>query len=321
MTPEVAASDVHLFGARDAVRYRYGRGGRGGAGAGDNPPRGAVLHYFLKEKPKGELKLEILDGEKVVNTFTSKAEPAEESSVPARFREGRTVLTTEPGVNRVVWNLNYTGPVTIKGASGWPGAPTTGPLVNPGTYQVRLSANGQTLTAKLTVRPDPRVSVPPGDLAEQLRLALAVRDQISQVTQLVGKVRGVRTQLAGRIEAWKDNPRAAELVRQAKELTTKLDALEANLHNPKAEIPYDLLAHRGGAKLYSQLSALFGAMAGSDGLPTQGMRELHAEQTRELEQWEAEWNALVAGDLVRFNETAKSLDLLRVTVPQKSGKP
>src|SRR5262249_45022541 len=55
MTPAVASADVHLFGAQDVVRYRYGRGGPGGrlggAGAGDNPPRGAVLHYYLKEKP------------------------------------------------------------------------------------------------------------------------------------------------------------------------------------------------------------------------------------------------------------------------------
>src|SRR5262249_54026763 len=102
LTPDIAASDLHLFPAQDAVRYRYGRGSPGATGVAENPPRGAVLHYYLKEKPKGELKLEVLDGDgKVVNTLTSKAVPAEDASVPARFREPRTVLTTEPGVNRV----------------------------------------------------------------------------------------------------------------------------------------------------------------------------------------------------------------------------
>ena len=49
----------------------------------------------------------------------------------------------------------------------------------------------------------------------------------------------------------------ATLVKQAKELMTKLDDLESKLHNPKAKVAYDILAFQGGAKLYSQLGYLF----------------------------------------------------------------
>ncbi len=76
----IAAEDVKLFPVQPAVRWRYHgsfeEGTRGGAG--QNPPDGAVVHYYLKTRPKGEITLEILDAQKkLVAKLTSKEEPAE----------------------------------------------------------------------------------------------------------------------------------------------------------------------------------------------------------------------------------------------------
>jgi hypothetical protein len=54
----------------------------------------------------------------------------------------------------------------------------------------------------------------------------------------------------------------------------------------------------------------------SDGAPTQGMREVHAEHARELRQYETELKVLLAGDLARLNETARQLDIPHVIVPK-----
>ena len=51
-------------------------------------------------------------------------------------------------------------------------------------------------------------------------------------------------------------------------LVAKLDALEGKLHNPKAEVVYDILAMRGGARLYSRLSPLQMWALESNGAPT-----------------------------------------------------
>src|SRR5207244_8846213 len=68
----------------------------------------------------------------------------------------------------------------------------------------------------------------------------------------------------------------------------KLDALEEKLHNPKAQVAYDILAMKGGAKLYSQLIFLYNLLLESDGAPTQGIREVHAEQSAELHRLRSE---------------------------------
>ena len=66
---------------------------------------------------------------------------------------------------------------------------------------------------------------------------------------------------------------------------------------------YDILAQRGGAKLYSQLAWLFEQLKDSDGPPTQGIREQYAEGTKVLDRYEAEWNKLLAEDVAKLNET------------------
>jgi hypothetical protein len=91
--------------------------------------------------------------------------------------------------------------------------------------------------------------------------------------------------------------------------------VEARLHNPTAEVAYDVLAMRGGAKLYSRLSPLFEFVKGGDGPPTQGVKEVYAAQKQELDALDAEWKAIVSGDLAALNEQARKLDLPAVYVP------
>jgi hypothetical protein len=74
-------------------------------------------------------------------------------------------------------------------------------------------------------------------------------------------------------------------------------------------VTYDILAMKGGARLYSKLVPLYSWAAEGDGAPTQGMREMQAEHARELTQLEDEWKGLVAGDLAEINRKARDLGL------------
>src|SRR5262249_37552680 len=60
---QVQAKAVHLFETIPARRYRYAGILQEGFdhGTGANPPHGATLHYYLQQKPKGEVVLEVLD--------------------------------------------------------------------------------------------------------------------------------------------------------------------------------------------------------------------------------------------------------------------
>lgn len=126
----------------------------------------------------------------------------------------------------------------------------------------------------------------------------------------------MRQQLAARNALLKGNAKAADLIKDSEALIAKLDAFEVRIHNPKAEIVYDILAMRGGARLYSRMSSVYDGLTDSDGPPTQGMREVYADQNKEFAGFDAEFKQLISGDLARLNGVTKRLDLPIVIVPE-----
>ncbi len=105
------------------------------------------------------------------------------------------------------------------------------------------------------------------------------------------------------------------MIHASKSLIEKLDNLEAKLHNPKAEVTYDILAQRGGAQLYSQLIYLFQNLNASDGPPTQGIREVLADQVKELHSLEAQYHRLVGVDLAALACMAHKQDIPAIIIP------
>ena len=84
----------------------------------------------------------------------------------------------------------------------------------------------------------------------------------------------------------------------------KAFAIEDKFHNPTAEVVYDILAMRGGARLYSRLSPLQMWAIEASGPPTAGMQAVLAEQEKELAAIEAELKAFLAGDVAKLNQRA-----------------
>jgi hypothetical protein len=325
--PSIQDKDVFLFPVQPAVRYRYYNplGEKKPLGAVQNPPVGALIHCFFKSKPKDDITLEVLDAkDNRVTLLTSKKEP-EEKPAEGDYSEPKykkTVLPVEPGLHRVVWDLRYQGAEVIKGAKVDSGEPKQGPLVNPGTYTLKLTVEGRTRTAKVEVLPDPRSALAgveasrlTEELNEQIELALKVRNDITSLAHTVEQLRIIKGQLVARNELLKEDGHAKALREASRALLVRLDALEEKLHNPKAKISYDILAQKGGARLYSQLAWLFEMLKDSDGTPSQGIREVFAEQSELLRKYQDEWRALVAKDLAGLNEQAKKLDLPVVLLP------
>ena len=114
----------------------------------------------------------------------------------------------------------------------------------------------------------------------------------------------------------KSDPKAEPLIKASKEFLIKVENLEARMHNPKAEVTYDILAQPGGAKLYSKYVPLFGWIHDSDGPVTQGMQAIVEENSRELRMLEKEFNSLLAGGLAQFNQLAKKLEIPDILPPE-----
>jgi hypothetical protein len=72
---------------------------------------------------------------------------------------------------------------------------------------------------------------------------------------------------------------------------------------------------KGGAQVYSQLAWQLELVKEADGAPTQGTRQVVAQQSALLRKYEAEWAALVKDGLGPLNKRAQKLELPVIVVP------
>ena len=197
----MAASATHLFAPREAYRMHYRSGGYGVESVRDGgtdpqyPPAGAIIDYWFKSAPSGEVTLEVLDATgAVVRRFSSlsageqRVAPAEPSMRgPAWERIGTPRLPVAAGQNRFIWDLSLAGPWDPNpGRSG-----RNGPDVVPGNYQVRLTSGAWTETRALVIKPDPRIvadGVTIAVMQELLDHNLAVRDLVTDMNRFSAEV-------------------------------------------------------------------------------------------------------------------------------------
>jgi photosystem II stability/assembly factor-like uncharacterized protein len=321
---EIEAHAAHLFTVRPAVRWRYDDGPVSSQvkGPGQNPPVGAVVHYWLKDEAEGDVALEILDAKSgLVRRLTSRKAESEEppdDPDPSWSDAEEKPLSKKAGLQRAVWDLRHEGATRIRAAKIDAGNPAEGPMALPGTYTARLVVGGRSLTTPVEVRLDPRVTVSPADLDAQMAFALSLREDLTRLAGIVHDLRSVREQVRVRASSWAGP--SAPLAEAAEALARRCDALEERLHNPKAEVAYDILARPGGAKLYSRLAPLYSWAHDGDGSPTQGMREVYAGLRKELDALAAEWKAILETDVPALNARARELAPDLVVVPAKKGE-
>jgi photosystem II stability/assembly factor-like uncharacterized protein len=321
MSTEIAKAEEHLFAPLPAVRWRYASAPYGSRdGAGENPPRGAIITYYLAKNPEGEITLEVLDGDgALIRSLSSELGKQYNSPDHPNWRpdsKPEPELKAEAGLNRVSWDLRYGEPKWMSDARFDSGKPRPDPPVVPGDYTLRLTVEGRSTTQPLTVELDPRTSVSESVLEEELAYGLGVRAQLARIVEMVETIRAVRDQVKDRNTRLADNPDASELVDLGKKLIANLNAVEEEIHNPHAEVDYDVLAGRhGGAKMYSRSAWLLEMSGDHDGPPTQGMLEVAAEIERELAQQESVLDGLLAEDLARLNELAKEEGVSYVVTP------
>jgi hypothetical protein len=156
--------------------------------AGQNPPDGAIINYWLAKPASGVLTIEILDGSgKLVRRYASTDKPERidpELNVPTYWVRIPKAPPAAAGMHRFVWDMHYAAPAAlnfgypISAIYGDTPREPLGPAVLPGEYTVRLTVDGKSYTQPMTVKMDPRVTTPASALEEQFKLSMRVYDML-----------------------------------------------------------------------------------------------------------------------------------------------
>ncbi len=175
--------------------------------AGQNPPDGAIINYYLKARSSAPVTLEIADSTgKLVRRFSSDDKPLSVDmktiDPPDYWVRPFQPLRNEPGMQRFVWDLMYPNPPSDRYGlpisaiyKDTPFVPE-GPFVMPGKYTIKLTVNGRSFVKTLEVRMDPRVTTPMAGLRQQFDLSMRSYDGVIAAYAAAAKVRRISEQLA-----------------------------------------------------------------------------------------------------------------------------
>src|SRR5579864_80018 len=316
---EIVAKDAVLYKPATAYRMQAGAAGERHPSkkTGQNPPAGAVIYYFLKDAPKkdAEAKIEILDASgKVVRKYSStEYEPLEEPLDPDDKKPEKQ-LKPDAGLNRFVWDLRYEEAHRVPGYYLWEyGAGARGPVAVPGHYQVRLTVGGQSQTADLDLRLDPRVKVSQTDLEAQFNLLMETRDELSRVYDAVNQIQDVRGQLSGLKRRLPENAGAKSIVAAADDLEKKLVAVRDGILNLDISANEDSLAYP--PQLDAKLAFLAMDAGSADSAPTEAEQRQLERLKRQSGELLAKWEDLQRRDLAAFQKMTAEGSLSTVMVP------
>ena len=209
LTPAVASAPAFLFRPQTAIRVRWNMNPDTplppDEPAGQNPPDGAMVDYYLGSGTSGAATLEILDSAgKLVRRYSSDdpATPPDPAlAIPAYWVRPAQTLSNQPGMHRFLWDMHY-APLPAERPDypmqaiyrDTPPAPSS-PWVMPGSYTAKLTVNGKSFTEPLVVKMDPRVRTTQADLLQQYTLSKQLYDDMATASKALEQMRALRERL------------------------------------------------------------------------------------------------------------------------------
>jgi photosystem II stability/assembly factor-like uncharacterized protein len=315
MTQAVKDSDAHLFPLRATYRFRPGTvpvNMSDDPTAGQNPPYGAAINYYLKTAASGDVKIRVEDS------------------------KGQTVRTLNgtktAGLNRVTWDLRgeqskevrmrtspaYAPEIGLN-PEGWrpaPGAARMSILLPPGNYTVKLLVGGRELSQPLTVKKDPNSTGTEADIAAQTEMLSELRRNLDSAADMVNRIEIIRSQLnsittilsAPRVDSRPSDGSSepgsstqyADLKSAANSLDTKLIEIEEELIQRKLTGQGQDTV-RWPPKLITKISYLASGLSGADFPPTNQQREVHGLFKQQLASLRTRLDEVLSRDVSAFN--------------------
>jgi len=272
--------------------------------AGENPPEGAMIDYFLSKDAIAPVTIEIKDSKgeslrKYSSTDVPKEPEPKRLKLPSYWIRPPQLVSIKAGMYRFSWDMHYAPvpdvePVFPIAATYRNTPPTaTSPWVAPGNYTVVLSVDGQSFSQPLTVQMDPRVKASVADLQEQFDLSWQLYQLRLKLAPIGKKFDDITEQLT------KLKARAAE----RPDVTGKLEAFVQTL--TKFGPPHARPGAPPSLFMLESVEGLFNDVQGADTAPTAAVKAAVVDLQTKLGPLVDAWSELLNSDLRSLNEQLK----------------
>ncbi len=313
------ANSVHLFAPAPA--YRIQRDTNTDTPlppdepAAANPPDGAIVDYYSPASAS-TVTIEILDEQgHLVRRFSNTDKPditeeeLQKQLIPLYWVREPRKLSTEAGMHRWVWDLHYPAPASTRHDYPIAAVPhdtprfPLGPTVLPGTYSVRLTVDGKTSTAPLTIKMDPRVKTSAAALQKKFQAETRLASLMTETAQGLLQGGSIRAQLE-KLSAPANSSTKVSIGAFQKELTDLLGAPGGFLAPPSQEVTL--------SRVNGQASTLYEQVWQADAEPTSAQVEVLATIEHDSTDVLKRWNDLKNTGLPALNRLLRQSNVPEV---------
>src|SRR3954471_10859218 len=304
MTLEILDASGQVVRTFNGAPPNEGRGGRGSQGAqgGEGSPgaQGARGAQGAQGAP-GSQGAPGASGSQATTADPNADPPAGDDDEGG----GRGRVPTAPmavGVQHFTWDLQYAPVTPFPGMVLW-GATINGPLALPGTYQAKLTVDGQTLTQPIAVKKHPLYTISDADMRAQFELASRIRDKVNEANNAIIQIRRIKTQLKDRTD--KSNSADAKAI--AEQFTKELSAVEEDVYQVRNQSNQDPLNFP--IKTNNRLASLLRVVSTGEGRPIGNAEPIFEDLQKELKAETDRLQKAIGTYLPRFNDLAKRIGM------------
>ncbi|MEO7216762.1 MAG: hypothetical protein ABI026_01075, partial [Gemmatimonadaceae bacterium] len=334
-------TDATLFDVRPAIHWSmWNNDANMGQKrwVGENPPDGALITYYLKDQPKGEVDVTITGSD---------------GKVIRRLKR----VSDEAGVNRIAWDLREEAPFQAPAApsaaraespfgaqppdtslaavrarrraatGGQAGGGEEGffsravaPSVLPGTYTVTVTVDGKQYAKPLTVEVDPRADITPAQLIAQHSAGVEMRELTSRVNRIVASANDILGQLATlQTQLRRSGPRvtaesassstpgagSTTAVASSSAVLTEIGTTISTLKQFRDSVltrPLPGLGYRQYPRLREEITTVSGMISRPISPPTSGEMLRMGELKTETDGAQARLDGIIQNNVLRINQ-------------------
>jgi len=306
----IADKPLHVF-APGPVQMVIGWGEAGDLEA-ENPPRGAVFRYYLRDKHDASLKIEISDSAgNVVRRYSSEEGDFERCVLGNSDQRSPFEVEyppTEQGANQWVWDMRRDGLHCIDDINIFEGF--AGALVQPGDYTAKMSIGDFEDTIKLTLVADRRVDASDGDFE---LVESKIRDITNLINELVDGVAAIRKARAEIEALMKDHESTVPLQEAGGRAVERLSAWEKEVYQIEYETGEDEDNLPG--KMISQVRHLLYVVDDAGAPVAAGALERLADLEAEWDALRAKLDAITSSDVAAVNQWARENTIPHISLP------
>jgi len=209
---DAARSKYFLYQPRTTVRWQGNSYFNASMQEGENAPHGAVMRYYLTQKPDTELTLRFFSskGDTIITYSSTKDKNREPIKISKEFYQDKKlrrpgILPVDTGMNVFVWDLRYPDAKKIEdGNKAKIIGGITGPSAPPGKFTAKLFLKDSLLAERnFEIVRDPRIEASDADLQAQFDLSMNVNKKLSEVHEGINTIRRITRRANQALETFK----------------------------------------------------------------------------------------------------------------------